>query len=173
MQRNRLKQRDKKNVPLRIDPEVPRDRLFGRVGFTPRPLRRGTRASLPRLMIGHHWIRIRQVNSARRTFFSPPPSPLFSVVVVVIFILRITQPAGQRDSSTRLLLLWLAVFIEPADDVENLRHMMARPYLNAMRLVRHPHQHALNTQYLQCLIILLGIRHRRAVVRFPGQDHGK
>jgi hypothetical protein len=36
------------------------------------------------------------------------------------------------------------VVIEPADDVQDLRHVMARPDLNAVWLIGHTHEHAFN-----------------------------
>src|SRR5262245_44990454 len=72
---------------------------------------------------------------------------------------------GRLRSSTALLLRRLAVLVEPADDVQDLRHMMTRPRLDAVRLVRHAHQHTLHAQDLERLVVLLRVRHRRAVVR--------
>src|SRR5437868_6370475 len=63
--------------------------------------------------------------------------------------------------------------IEPGDNVMNLGHMMARPYSNAVRLIRYPHQNTFNAQELQRLVVLFGIGHWGPVVGFSSQNHGR
>ena len=62
---------------------------------------------------------------------------------------------GPLRSFTSVFFRRLAMFVEPAHNVQNLRHMMTRPHLNAVGLIRHAHQHTLYTEDLQCLVILL------------------
>ncbi len=63
---------------------------------------------------------------------------------------------------------WLLVFIEPADDISHLGHLMTRPDGNTVRLLRDADEHALDAEQLERLVVLLGIRDGRAIVGFAG-----
>ena len=60
------------------------------------------------------------------------------------------------------------MFVEPAQNVQDLCNMMAGPSLNSVRLVRDTDENTFHPQEFECLVVLLRIGHRCAIVGFTG-----
>jgi hypothetical protein len=77
------------------------------------------------------------------------------------------EPAAPSAALSTLSLL-LPMFIEPAQNVQDLCNMVARPSLNAVRLVRDTDENTFHAQEFERLVVLLRIGHRCAKVGFTG-----
>ena len=85
-----------------------------------------------------------------------------------VFILCVLCGDHITTSSTHRTLF--PVFAKPPPERRHLRPAMTGPVPNAVRLFGYANQNGFDASQFQRLVVLLGLRHRRAPVLFAGHD---
>ncbi len=65
------------------------------------------------------------------------------------------------------------IHVEPLENVDHFGDQVTGPVGDTVGRAWNSHQSGIDLQQLQSLIVLLGLRHRCAVVGFSGKHHGR